>query len=240
MPSTIGYHPLGKAIISTDPSHYWMMGSADIPGARLRDRGDPHVSVSLDNIGAGHTYLVPGLARGACQRAHRYDGANNVYSHPDILFDGMTDGYAAITIACWIRLPALLSATGTIFSGRRSSANSQVTFAITSDERLVGVIGNGTSAAVTPDDGASLLANVAYYVAMTYDGATIRRYINGTETGTTAAQTGAIDCPPEDVAARNDNGTHDLELACDISDLAIWDRALSAAEMRFLHREGAA
>lgn len=228
---------LARAVEETAPRYYWPCGSADIQGARLRDRQKIR---SLANVGAGHTYVVPGLARGACPRAHRFDGANNVYSDTSISFDGITDGFTGVTIACWIRIPALLSASASIFTGRRSSPNSQIAFQLNSDERLVAAVGNASAVVATANDGGQLLANVAYYVAMTYDGATIRRYINGSETGSSAAQTGAVDSFPEAIAARNDNGTFDLELACDLSDLAVWNRGLSAAEIRYLYREGVA
>lgn len=100
---------------------------------------------------------------------------------------------------------------------------------------------DASSWASTGDDGLTVPLNTWTHVAMTYDGSNIRRYLNGVETGTAKAVTGNIvpNNTPLRVGFGSTSGT-DRHWDGNIDDAAVWNEALSAAQILQLYTDGLA
>jgi hypothetical protein len=86
----------------------------------------------------------------------------------------------------------------------------------------------------------ALVVGTVYYVVGTYDGVNVRVYVNGVLQGTTAA-TGAISYASVaslGLAMGNDPSNTDANLQGSLDEVAIYNKALTAARITYQYRQG--
>ena len=152
-------------------------------------------------------------------------------------FDGVDDfiqlgqgfTYTQHTVSAWIKLGEL-SRTHTILSGRDSNTDLIRFWIASSDNKVRFRLGDGSNTTVT--NPTALEAGRWYHIVATYDGTNLKIYVDSVLGHTLAA-------------SKNVNVTANLKIGEDdssnrfmgkIDELAIWDRALTAAEVTEIYR----
>ena len=107
--------------------------------------------------------------------------------------------------------------------------------------RLYIVAGSNTNV-MSPVSDTEIEAGIWYHLAATYDGSYIRIYVNGQEEGTPVSETRAIDYSGGyqnfKIGGQETTGDFDYIFDGKIDEVAIYDRALSGAEIEQLYETG--
>ena len=176
--------PVQVTVNNVDPNPVGLVaayGFEETSGANAND------SSGLDNTGT-----VSGASRvagGRFGRALSFDGVNDLVN---VLDDGSLDLTNAATISAWVR-PSAISDWRTVVMKERPGGLVYGLYANTDSDRPAASI--STDAYRDARGGSQLPANAWRHLAMTYDGATLRLYVNGVQAGTSAVA-GAL--PPTD------------------------------------------
>jgi hypothetical protein len=199
--------------------------------------GDAEDFVGM-NIGA----LVNGatFAPGFVGQAFSLDGVNDFIEIPDASDLNLS---SAITIQAWINpsslptpYPAIVKKSG--LSGGKSSTTNGYSLEFLNGQVIFGIY-VGTGWALSPPGPVPIGMNTWSHVTATYDGTWIRMYINGTEIGPPTYKPGNI-IPSSDNPlnfGRDPGNPEDPDRYFDglIDELMIYDRALSAGEIRTIY-----
>ena len=154
-------------------------------------------------------------------------------------FDGVDDfiqlgqgfTYTQNTVSAWIKLGEL-SRTHTILSGRDSNTDLIRFWIASSDNKVRFRLGDGSNTTVT--NPTALQVDRWYHIVATYDGTNLKIYVDSVLGHTLAA-------------SKNVNVTANLKIGEDddsnrfmgkIDELAIWDRALTQAEVTEIYNGG--
>lgn len=181
------------------------------------DASDASSNARHGNLGAGAVAGTTGLVGGAFEFATAGDVVT--VSHAAVL-----EPAAQITIEAWIR-PAVLTGPATLVS-KWSAAQG---YRLDIDSGLRMVIGNGTATAQAV--GPLPAVDAWTHVAGTYDGSVVRLYVDGALVDS-ASLSGPIAPSGEQLRV----GADFLGL---LDEPAIYDRALSAAEVQGIHAAAA-
>jgi hypothetical protein len=155
------------------------------------------------------------------------DGVDDYVALPIFSVSG-----SAMTIAGWVRNSSF-STTDQRFISKTTGTTNYWTLG-TNASALRFRLRTGTS--TTTLDGGTLQLNVWYHAVATYDGATMRLYLNGVQVGSTA-KTGSIATStsvPVSIG-RNPSGTGSNYVNGAVDDMRIFTRALAAAEVTALY-----
>ena len=152
-----------------------------------------------------------------------FDGADDFIQ----LGQGFT--YTQHTVSAWIKLSSL-SKTHTILSGRDSSTDLIRFWVASSDNKVRFRLGDGSNTTVT--NPTALEADRWYHIVATYDGTNLNIYVDSALGHSLAASinvnvTANLKIGEDD----SDNNMHGK-----IDELAIWDRALTQAEITEIYR----
>lgn len=145
-----------------------------------------------------------------------------------------------MTVATWVKVDAVHSSSYNGYVGIIQDNGS--------DESgwLLGNVGNTFSIALAStgngqltylQDNSNFATGQWYHVAATYDGTTIRLYVNGVEKVTSTAQSGAIEYPTNTGATNQfqigsyKDDDEDLRLDGALDDVTIWERVLPQSEI---------
>ncbi len=155
------------------------------------------------------------------------DGSNDYVAMPAFDVTG-----SAVTISTWARVGSFAQFDQR-FIAKTADQTDYWTLS-TSGQALRMRLRTGGVVSVTST--ATLPLNTWFHAVTTYDGATVRLYLDGVQVGSTAA-TGAIATSPSGVVniGRSPAGTNYLNGAVD--DVRIFARALSAVEVAALYNE---
>jgi hypothetical protein len=188
------------------------------------------------------TNIATAVVDGVSGKARNFNGSDDFI---DVGTSSTLEPTSALTVEAWVKRDAALADFDAIFSSRKNAAGEAGNF--TRGYLLTGISGDnvrmyiwdGAWQSVTSDN--ALAANQWYHVAGTWDGSTIRLYINGVQQSTTDT-TGAIaypDAPAENhyIGKYNDGGTSD-EWKGMIDEVRISDVARSAEEIAEAYRMG--
>ena len=96
---------------------------------------------------------------------------------------------------------------------------------------------------IAPPSDTPIMEDTWYHVAATYDGSSIKIYVNGVEEGTPTIESGPIDYIGEQQdfkigAGEKGNGLLQNHFDGSIDDVRVYDRALSAEEVWQLYQAG--
>jgi hypothetical protein len=180
-----------------------------------------------DVTGKGHTGTLNGPSWSTAGRtgaALSFDGTNDAVAIADA---NDLDLRTGMTLEAWVR-PSALGSWRTVLFKEQASHMTYALYASTRDARPTGqaYIGGERNAQAT----AGLPVNTWTHLATTYDGATLRLYVNGTQ-ATATALTGAMAVSNGPLKIGG-NGIWSEWFAGLIDDVRVYDRALSAAEIQ--------
>jgi len=190
-------------------------------------------SNALDYSGNGHNGIAQGaiLAGGKYGNAYRFDGIDDYIAVND--HDELDTNLAAITVSAWIYPESLPSDPSTIVGKwkRFGATNRAYKLSTQASVLFFSVEESGDASALTQTSG--LLLNTWQHVAGTWDGETIRLYINGLETGTPVTLSGtSIYNSDHGLAVGRINAEEDYHyFNGKVDEVIIWDRTLSSAEI---------
>ena len=225
----IGGDTYRQAVVNTGPVGYWRMGEASGTNA-------------VDQMGANNGTYVGTPTLGAA-------GALVGDSNTAVTFDGLSQYVtvpynAALTtlvnsMAAWV---TILGGTGTnryLLSNRGTFPNSGSIIQVGTNNILTHqFIVAGTWGNVYAPS--TVTIGTTYFVVSTFDGTTARLYINGSTVGTPVATAGAQNLGTAFRIGTGDNGGPAYYANATIDEPAIWNRALSAAEIAMLYAIGTA
>jgi hypothetical protein len=181
-----------------------------------------------DVTGKGHTGTLTGptwSTAGRTGAALSFDGVNDSVRINDADDIDLTTG---MTLEAWVRPTALGNAWRTVLFKEQSGHMTYALYASTDNGRPTGQahVGGERNARAT----AALALNTWTHLATTYDGATLRLYVNGTQAAATAL-TGAmaVSTGPLKIGG---NALWSEWFAGLIDDVRVYDRALSATEIQ--------
>lgn len=185
-------------------------------------------TTAADLSGRGNTGTLNGpvwTAAGKYGGALTFDGVNDTVTVPD---SASLDLATAGTLTAWVR-PTTLGAWRQAILKERAGG---LTYALYATGQT-GNRPNGTASIGGGDRGvdapAGLTANTWAHLALTYDGATMRLYVNGAQVAT-RAQTGAM-ATSNNPLRIGGNSIWGEYFAGQIDEARVYDRALTAAEI---------
>jgi glucose/arabinose dehydrogenase len=180
-----------------------------------------------DVTGKGHTGTLTGPTWSAAGRnggALSFDGVNDSVRINDANDLDLT---TAMTLEAWVR-PSVLGSWRTVIFKEQPGHMAYALYAATVSSRPSGqvYVGGERDARAT----AGLPTNAWSHLATTYDGTTLRLYVNGTQTATLAVSgAAAVSTGPLKLGG---NAIWAEWFAGLMDDVRIYDRALSAAEIQ--------
>ncbi|MFQ5627275.1 MAG: LamG domain-containing protein [bacterium] len=182
-----------------------------------------------DRIGANNGTLMNGAtyAPGAIGQAFRFDGSDD---YVDAGNDPSLNIRNAITLMAWIKLD------GTGFDQKIISYFEPYEMGIFDNDKLEFLPSSGGFVSGVHREapgGTVLQTNTWYHVAITWDGLTITSYVNG-QVDRTAPYNNTLDTGTNNLnLGRASN--EDFYLGGLIDEIAIWKRALTAAQVEWLY-----
>ncbi len=185
---------------------------------------------AADASGKNNTGTLSGatwFAQGRYGRALSFDGVNDVVTVPDATSLDLT---TAMTLEAWVR-PTALSGYRTVLMKEVSGGLAYTLYAHDNAPKpaaYVRISGKTTSDAVGGT--AALALNTWTHVAATYDGATLRLYLNGTQVGSRAI-TGSIVTSSNPLRIGG-NSVWGEYFAGQIDEVRVYNRVLDAAAIR--------
>ena len=189
--------------------------------------GESSGTTVADRSGRGNNGVVSGAARSAAGRhgaALSFDGVNDWVTVPD---SASLDLSSALTVSAWVR-PASLGGWRTVVFKERPGGIVYSLFADQAGGRPAGQVYLGGERSALGS--APVPLNQWTHLASTYDGATLRLFVNGVQAGSLAvtgslqASTGALRIGGNSVWPEWFSGL--------IDEVRVYDRALGAAEIQ--------
>ena len=160
---------------------------------------------------------------------------NGTTDYADVLYDGRLDTTNNYTISGWIN-PSDFINTYSVLMMKTSNYNDGFTFFIYWDANdpasalLVLQTGDGNNIDIAT---APISANTWSYVTATYDGSTIRVYVNGVELGTRAFSTAVLNASQPLTLGVGLSGNYYYKGGMD--EFKLFDKTLSAAEISTIY-----
>jgi hypothetical protein len=182
---------------------------------------------ATDASGRGHTATISGAvwtSGGKYGSALAFDGMDDSATVADTSALDLTTG---LTIEAWVR-PTALAGWRTVVLKERSSGLSYALYASDDASRASGFVRRSSDVGVVSP--AALPLNSWTHLAVTYDGATLRLYVNGNQVRS-RTQTGAV-VTSSNALKIGGNSVWGEYFAGLIDDVRIYSKALTVAEIR--------
>jgi hypothetical protein len=181
-----------------------------------------------DGSGGGHAGAITGATwstAGKFGNALSFNGASSMVTVADNAALHLTTG---MTLEAWVR-PAANSGWRTVVMKERSGGLAYSLYGYDNSAKPPAVYGNFGGDDVKASGGSALPLNTWSHVAGTYDGATLRLYVNGVQVAT-KAQAGALptSTSPLRIGGNSAWGEYFSGL---IDEVRVYNRPLSAAEI---------
>ena len=200
-------------------------GQAGLVAAYNFDEGTG--TVAQDASGNGHTGTLAGAVWAAAGKnggAASFDGVNDLITVADSALLDLTTG---MTVEAWVR-PTLVTNWRTVVMKERSGGLAYTLYSSQTAGRPSAWIRRTSDTETTGP--AALTANTWAHLAMTYDGAALRLYVNGTQASSRAV-TGSITTTTSPLRIGG-NAVWGEYYGGLIDDVRIYNRALTAAEIQ--------
>ena len=182
---------------------------------------------------AADTHWVPGKFGPALD----FDGTGD-YVDCGIL--PQVEGAIGLTVSVWTSIPTATIPAIVMLVGKRGDSGDRAFYlhARTTEDVYFGVYDTSNVEHLAwYVDGLLNKANIWTHLVGTYDGATVRVYVDGVVGTTTAAMTGAVDTSTKKMAIGADNGdTGGNEWLGQIDNVKIWNRALNPSEVALFYQ----
>jgi len=170
---------------------------------------------------------IPGVFFGS---ALRFDGADDVVTIPD----SRSLEPANLTVDAWVRAPSSPGASRYIVANHADRCNySSYGLYTAAGGGLAFYIGDSSQFYASPEAPATVWDGNWHNVAGTFDGSTVRLYVDGQQVGSGSPAHTSIDyslpIPGSNIGAYTGNcdlPSHSLTLAGDIDGVQIWSKAL--------------
>lgn len=181
------------------------------------------------------------FATGKIGQAFSFDGVDDFVVIPHSMSLNPTN---ALSLEAWIYINQYTFIPAIVSKGNVGNYFESYSLAISDDGRLLFVLNrNGTSSGRSFVMGPIVSLNTWSHVASTYDGATMRVYLNGSEVGSVNHVGGIFVTPHPVVIGKNDREPNPLGyptsyLSGLIDDVSIYNRALSASEIQSIYNAG--
>jgi hypothetical protein len=189
--------------------------------------------------------LNPGTLTNMTTSSSGWRGTTRPGGRGNLLFDG-TDDYvncgeasfvpSSLTAACWFKASSLPGTTDLVskFSSGGNQRSWQLTLTVSSVGVLLDSTGSGTTITNISTGGGTVTTGTWYHAAFTYDGSTLRLYLNGIEKNNVAFASGIFASTANILlGSQNAGGFGFLNGLLD--DVEIYARSLSAAEVKALY-----
>jgi hypothetical protein len=240
-PSTAGTYAVTAEVtdgaLVAARSFQWTVTAVSQPGLVGHWKFDEDGGTSVaDDIGGRIGTLVngPQWTTGVFGAALRFDGINDYVALP--FFDIAGSG---LSISAWVRNGSQVTKHDQRFISKATNVSENAHYwllgtAVTNaGPRLRFRLKTGSTTTTLIAYAGTLPIDGWYHAAATYDGAVMRLYFNGQEVGSTP-KTGAVAQNPSVPVniGRNPNGPQVTHLHGSLDDLRIFDRGLTAAEVR--------
>jgi len=211
------------AVLATNPVAYWRLGERSGTVARDEMGANNGAYVNAPTLG------VAGLLAGDADRGVTLNGTSQYVYLPNTTSD--TSGVKSCSLSVWVNA-APPAVTRYLLGNFYSSVSAGLWLAV--DPAGSYIVRRDASAA--QDYVAGPILNGTHHLVGTYDGATMRLYVDGASVGTPAASSRVLPAVVVTRAGLNEGATGSLSGTID--ELAIWNRALTAAEVAALYRVG--
>jgi hypothetical protein len=191
--------------------------------------------------------LAPSTAPaiGRLGQALNFDGVDDWLSCIDSLCDGLDMGTSNWTAAVWVKPTSLTNAGYIVGKANFYGGGNPDAWAIEmtgSTGRIRGSIRDNAAEVFSTADGSALTVGDWYHVVVVWDrSGNMTRYINGVQTGTAdsiSAISGNVNNPNEFRIGGRDATSDELPFAGLIDDVRVYNRILSATEIKQLYNLG--
>jgi hypothetical protein len=146
-------------------------------------------------------------------------------------------GYSAVSISAWVNFSSMNPAGRIIYENTNSAAYVRIALNITTANKLeseLRLTSTGTNYTITGNTTLSTGVNDWYNVVLVYDsGSTYKIYVNGSEDGTATAPTGSFISTASANSFRIGSGISQNYFDGKIDEVAIFDKALTADQIKF-------
>lgn len=202
-------------VLADSPLVYWRLGEASGTSA-----ADASGNGRTGTYSGTYTQGVTGLLTGDSNTAVTL-GANGLVTVAD------TTDLSAFTAEAWIKT----TDTGGAFISRTGSPTTNRVFYLETSGNVARAIIFKTNSTLTSVTGTTTITdNAAHHVAMTYDGTTLRLYVNGVEEGTpSTAVSGTLNTADAPLVLGGRGTTHEFDGTID--EAAYYTTALSGARI---------
>lgn len=219
-PARAGY---AAEVLADSPEAYWRLGEASGSTVAADSSGTGRDGTYAGGVTLGEA----GAPSSEVDTAARFDGTDDYVTIPDAAAFDFT-GTASFTIEAWVK-PAALDATFRRVVDKEASGVGGWGMHLHTTSGLTVYRVNGGTVQTAAAPASRFTAGAWHHVAGTYDGTTIRVYVNGVERGTGASGT-AIPATAQVVAIgrSTDFGAY---FGGTIDDVALYGSALSAARI---------
>jgi len=217
----------------------FMKSTPRLPGMVALWKGDGN---ARDSIGGNNGELMNGATfdQGVVGRAFSFNGNEQYVEVPGNPANSPTGPFTAMA---WIKYQKLIGYRGGAVMAKGVDAESPVDWAMTvSDVRKLRPHANVGNSLVNFDCATTLEPGVWYHVALVYDGESVRGYVNGSLDGkqTVSGELQATDNSLKIGSYAPLNGTMSkCFFAGEIDEVALFNRALPAGEIKTIYKAGA-
>ncbi len=191
-----------------------------------------------DTVGGNNGTLVGGatFAPGRVGQAFDFDAATN--SGVIVPSNSSLNPTAAITLEAWVNPSSFPNGAPTVFRKHRTDGEVQYLLAV-GNGPTAGLVHVNLGPEVGSATGGTVPLNTWSHVAGTYDGSTIRVYLNGVEVASTPAS-GVLATSATNLGIGKLDGATFRNFDGLIDEPAIYNRALTAAELQAIYQAGSA
>ena len=190
---------------------------------------------ALDSVGTNHgTVNSATYSAGKVGQAFSFNGTGNV----EIPSSNALNPTAQLTLEMWVRTGNLVFDDRKLFVKDGEFSDRQY-FLTINNKRFRPHIGLSTGQLVYFDSNTTLQSNTWYHVAMTYDGESLKLYVNGVLDRQTAA-TGTIitTTQPLRIGGGAPNPAYNNYLTGLVDEASVYNRALTQAEVLSIYNAG--
>jgi hypothetical protein len=229
------HYVLGRSykdtVLGSRPVSYWRFGEPS--GPSVADVQGAHSGTYVGGPSTG----LPGALAGDSDTAVRFNGSGDYVSVPY----AASLNPARFTLEAWAYPTGGQGAyRGVVSAWKEITPSEWQGFAIEASDGDVwtGEVGDGTTYIELP--GSPVALGTWAHVVLTYDGSSMRLYVDGTEVaGTTTSRYAGAPSPVDlEIGAEYTNGVPGVFFTGLLDDVAVYDHALSADEVKLHYDSG--